>query len=211
MSSKRVNFADLYDLDLSKKTKPIAEIAIATTTIESSAIENSAIAEITTETVAIAEEQNLLWQNVISGERWTGIPNDLIDHVLRTLKPSDQAVLLQLYRLTWGYKTTRIKISHDKLGKRSGISKRQAQTCTLRLEAKHLIKRIDTGKTESAEYEMLLPPATRTMAKSAIAKPATNKEIKEKEIEKKDCSKCNGTGFWYPEGVEKGVQRCKHT
>jgi hypothetical protein len=200
MSSKRVNFADLYDLNLSKKAKPIAESAI-----ESSAIENSAI-----ETVAIAEKQDLLWQNVISGERWTGIPNDLIDNVLRTLKPSDQAVLLQLYRLTWGYKTTRIRISHDKLGKRSGISKRQAQTCTLRLEAKHLIKRIDTGKTESAEYEMLLPPATRAIAKSAIAKPATNKEIKEKEIEKKDCSKCNGTGFWYPEGVEKGVQRCKH-
>jgi hypothetical protein len=211
MSSKRVNFADLYDLDLSKKTKPIAEIAIAKPTIGFSAIENPAIAEITTEIVAIAEDQDLLWQNVISGERWTGIPNDLIDNVLRTLKPSDQAVLLQLYRLTWGYKTTRIKISHDKLGKRAGISKRQAQTCTLRLEAKHLIKRIDTGKTESAEYEMLLPPATRTMAKSAIAKPATNKEIKEKEFEKKDCPKCNGTGFWYPEGVEKGVQRCKHT
>jgi hypothetical protein len=211
MSSKRVNFADLYDLDLSKKAKSVAEIAIAKSTVELSAIENNAIAEITTETVAIAEEQDLLWQNVISGERWTGIPNDLIDNVLRTLKPSDQAVLLQLYRLTWGYKTTRIKISHDKLGKRSGISKRQAQTCTLRLEAKHLIKRIDTGKTESAEYEMLLPPATRAIAKSAIAKSATNKEIKEKEIEKKDCSKCNGTGFWYPEGVEKGVQRCKHT
>jgi hypothetical protein len=210
MSSKRVNFADLYDLDLSKKTRSIAEIAIAKATIEPSSIENTAIEETAKETVAIAGEQDLLWQNVISGERWTGIPNDLIDNVLRTLKPSDQAVLLQLYRLTWGYKTTRIKISHDKLGKRSGISKRQAQTCTLRLEAKHLIKRIDTGKTESAEYEMLLPPATRTMAKSAIAKPTINKEIKEKEIEKKDCSKCNGTGFWYPEGVEKGVQRCKH-
>jgi hypothetical protein len=24
------------------------------------------------------------------------------------------------------------------------------------------------------------------------------------------CLDCSGTGFWYPEGIEKGVQRCKH-
>ncbi len=24
------------------------------------------------------------------------------------------------------------------------------------------------------------------------------------------CPDCSGTGFWYPEGIEKGVQRCKH-
>jgi hypothetical protein len=24
------------------------------------------------------------------------------------------------------------------------------------------------------------------------------------------CHDCSGTGFWYPEGIEKGVQRCKH-
>ncbi len=26
-----------------------------------------------------------------------------------------------------------------------------------------------------------------------------------------DCSDCNGSGWWYPDGPEKGVAKCKHT
>lgn len=29
--------------------------------------------------------------------------------------------------------------------------------------------------------------------------------------EKRKCPDCAGTGFWYPEGAEKGVAKCKHT
>lgn len=34
------------------------------------------------------------------------------------------------------------------------------------------------------------------------------------EVERQDwrsCPDCQGTGFWYPEGQEKGVAKCKHT
>lgn len=188
----------------------VVEAAIEITSVEEIATEKSAMAE----PPAIAEGQSLLQQSVIAGERWTGVPNDLFDGLLRTLKPTDQVCLLQLYRLTWGHKTNRTKVSHDKLAKRCGISKRQAQISALRLEAKGIVRRVDAGGTEVPEYEMLLPPATRLMAKTAIAPAATSKEVKEKAISKEAarCDRCHGTGFWYPEGMGPGkaVKRCRH-
>jgi hypothetical protein len=29
-------------------------------------------------------------------------------------------------------------------------------------------------------------------------------------VEPSECSDCHGTGFWYPQGVERGVSKCKH-
>jgi hypothetical protein len=51
-----------------------------------------------------------------------------------------------------------------------------------------------------------------------LANSATNKEKDLKENNKresappdyKNCPDCQGSGFWYPEGIEKGVAKCRH-
>jgi hypothetical protein len=37
-----------------------------------------------------------------------------------------------------------------------------------------------------------------------------NKRESELSLDTKNCPDCQGSGFWYPEGLEKGVAKCKH-
>jgi hypothetical protein len=78
-------------------------------------------------------------------------------------------------------------------------------------------------------YEVLLPRITHAprapgaqYARGAQHAPgAQYAPIKEKDLKEtnkremaspdyKNCPDCRGTGYWYPEGTEKGVAKCKH-
>lgn len=122
---------------------------------------------------------------IIAGDKWTGIPNDILDNVLGTLEPYDQVVLIRLYRLTWGFKRDWCEVSLGKLAKGCNISPRQAGISTSRLIAGGLILRLKTGKTETAKYRMLLPPA---IAKNAVAEGAKagSADIKYKALKDKE-------------------------
>lgn len=180
-------------------------------------IANSAIAA---DAIAIPAPQ--VSQKILGGERWTGVPNALIDDVLRTLKPTDQAVLFQLFRNSWGRHRPTCKMSHAELARRSGISKRQAQVSAARLEDRRLVRRVDVGERAIPEYEMLVPPAVGKAAESPIAKSATYKDKSIKDQNKEgsrsapeqkpdpNCPLCFGSGFEKGErGVKGRCPRCK--
>jgi DNA-binding Lrp family transcriptional regulator len=169
-------------------------------------------------------------------EQYYSTPNELDDRVMPTLKPSEQVVLRRLYRLTRGFHKSTCKVSRDKLAKACNISDRTVTDCIAMLERRGFIKRLnmDFGNANKQdrgfEIEMLLPSIVRakssrvenfsrvenssTVENSAPNKRKALKENNKREselsLDTKNCPDCQGSGFWYPEGLEKGVAKCKH-
>jgi len=159
-------------------------------------------------------------------EGFTKLWHQMTDYLYRQLSLAEQAVHVQLFRLSWGYGKPTCHIGLPKLSERVGVSQRTVQDAIKGLVAKGLIRKqqvnFGKGKEQGIEYFVEPPPS---MAKSAslvefarLAKSASNKEAL-KEIYKKgvnasldikNCPDCHGTGFSYPNGHGDGVVRCKH-
>lgn len=45
---------------------------------------------------------------------------------------------------------------------------------------------------------------------SKLSAQVANATVPDQSIDYSQCPDCKGTGFWYPEGAEKGVAKCKH-
>jgi hypothetical protein len=156
----------------------------------------------------------------ISGH--TEIPHQLIDHLYPHLDPYEQAVFTQLYRLSWGYKNNHCHISNDRLAERAGMSVAKLKQVTRGLESKGLIKKVSTphgqNVVQGVEYEVQTSSWQLRRSQPQRSQPddsqlqyAPNKEEDLKEIDKGGrCPDCFGTGYWYPEGYDKGVARCPH-
>jgi hypothetical protein len=154
------------------------------------------------------------------------LPHQITDHLLPNLDPFEQAVYVQLYRLSWGHKSNRCLISNDRLADRAHMSVAKVKMVTAALEGKGLIKKTATPhgqKTvQGVEYEVFgaswqLQRSRPQGSQPADSRPphAPNKEKTLKEIDKGsadalNCPDCFGTGMWYPEGFDKGVARCQH-
>jgi hypothetical protein len=170
---------------------------------------------------------------VISG--YTSFTNDLLDRILPTLDPFEQVVLLRLYRLTHGFNQEVAKVGYNKLISACNVKKRKLSDAIRMLEQRGYIERVglEQGGARREErgthYRILLHAPTRasgaTVARRATVAPdatvAPNDPYKRKalkenlkrdsaSLETKNCPDCQGSGFWYPEGIEKGVAKCKH-
>jgi hypothetical protein len=144
----------------------------------------------------------------------------LIDHLLPQLQPAEAIVFLQLYRLSWGFRNSSCLISYAGIATRCGMSPRNAQDVTARLVSKGLLEKVNAvtgaGKVQGIEWRVAIPASLEEFAR--LANSATNKEKALKENIKretaapdyKNCPDCQGSGFWYPEGNERGVAKCKH-
>jgi hypothetical protein len=150
-------------------------------------------------------------------------PYQLIDHLLRHLDVWEQAVYVQLYRLAWGFKSNRCLISNDRLAERSNVSVTKVKTATASLAGKGLIRKLDRPHgvkvVQGVEYEVFAPSWQLHRSRLSESQPresqpsdAPNKEKTYKANDKAEamCPDCFNTGFWYPEGTEKGVARCRH-
>lgn len=170
-------------------------------------------------------------------EQYYSAPNELDDKIMPTLRPSEQVVLRRIYRLTRGFHKATCNVSVGKLATACNISEKKAGMALNLLEERRLIRRIDSsnkGKKNQERgliIECLICEAvtvkSAVSAKSAVtaknsvtARGADNKEKDLKENTKKgdeltldikNCPDCQGTGFWYPSGVEHGVAKCLHS
>lgn len=120
------------------------------------------------------------------------ITNHLLDDVLPTLDPPDQAVLLRLYRLTRGYKKSSCQVSRQKLIAKTRVKKTRLLQALITLEERGFIRRLadDTGNIDvysrGMNIEMLLsgagpvrhtdPSAERTRPPDGPNKVNTQKE-----------------------------------
>ena len=147
------------------------------------------------------------------------LPHRYSDHLPRWLSPDEQAVYVQLYRLSWGWGRDVCFISNPKLSERSGVPETSMRRAVKKLIGKGLIEKTERrfgGTEQGIEYRVFnldrLSTRDRPSSEDGLSTLAPNKE-RIKETIKADasrCSDCMGTGFYYPEGTAKGVKRCEH-
>jgi hypothetical protein len=156
---------------------------------------------------------------VVAGH--TTLPHTYTDHLARWLSSDEQAVYLQLYRLSWGWNKSTCFISNPRLSERSGVPETSMRRAVKKLIAKKLIEKTNrvfgSHTDQGIEYRVFkldsLTKMDRASKMDSLSNVAPNKEKLLKETDQKDFSKCPdcmGTGFYYPEGTAKGVRRCDH-
>jgi hypothetical protein len=151
----------------------------------------------------------------------TALPHTYTDHLARWLSSDEQAVYLQLYRLSWGWNKPTCFISNPRLSERSGVPETSMRRAVKKLVTKKLIEKTNrvfgSNTDQGIEYRVFkldsLTKGDRASNTDGPSSVAPNKEKLLKETDQKDFSKCldcMGTGFYYPEGTAKGVRRCEH-
>ena len=89
--------------------------------------------------------------------------HQLTDYLCPQLSPPDQAIYLQLYRLSWGFGRSRCIIGFPKLAARANMSESGARLSTKRLAQKGLIKDVGMifgkNREQGIEWEVFEPPA----------------------------------------------------
>ncbi len=213
------------------------------------------------------------------------LPNTVIDNVLRLLDTDEQAIYVQLYRLSWGHNKATCFISLPKLAERTNIKMTSLKAALKRLEGRGLIAKsnltLGFGKQQGIEYSVSSPDrqsdSDRQSPRGRQSPADTNKENTQKEntqtqepsaagvrvgsrftleecrryaeslrnagiknpggyattikrtgeadeliqgflhpsaiAQSRDisqCPDCQGSGFYYPNGSNGGVVKCKH-
>jgi hypothetical protein len=215
------------------------------------------------------------------------LPHKYTDHLCRLLKPDEQAVYLQLYRLSWGWSKETCFISNPRLSERSNVPLSSMKRAVAGLLDKGLIEKTGHtngyGKDQGVEYRVLtldwqpntssqptlssqprvdpikvnthkehtqtqeLPSAGvgvgskfsieeckryaehlrstgqginnpggyattihRTGEADAMIEAYLNPTTAHAVADVSRCPDCQGTGFYYPKGVDQGVAKCQH-
>jgi hypothetical protein len=88
----------------------------------------------------------------------TRVPHRYTDHLCRMLKPDEQAVYWQLYRLSWGWGKDSCFISNPKLSERSNVPLSSMKRAVAGLIAKGLIEKTGHtngfGRDQGVEYRV---------------------------------------------------------
>jgi DNA-binding Lrp family transcriptional regulator len=175
--------------------------------------------------VQMVRPQPDLLASVPDRQGYLRLPYQIIDHLLPQLEPLEAHIYLHLYRLSWGFGNSSCTITNAGLARRCNISERTVRNTTPRLRDKGLIEKIRVVEgSEGIEWRVAIPAGAAKSAgaanSSGVAEYAdsnrkalkeNNKKENELTLDTKECPDCQGSGFYYPEGVEKGVAKCKHT
>jgi len=156
------------------------------------------------------------------------LPNTIIDSLLPTLDVYEQAVFVQLYRLSQGFGNYSCKVSLPTLQSRTGVKATSLKQAISRLQARGIVEKISAeigfGREQGITY-WVSQDGRQTygdwQSQGGSQPPHGDNKRKEnsKETNKrggltpeqiKSCPDCNGVGMWYPEGPGKGVARCYH-
>jgi hypothetical protein len=156
---------------------------------------------------------------VVSKKGFLRIPNEIIDNVLPTLRPPEQAVFIRLYRQSYGFNQNTCLISLTKLALLCRLSKSQTRIAVRNVEARGYIKqlKIEQGARERGIlFEVWTPVETTPVKFTGVVStgvettPNKYKDLKDNYKREIFCPDCKNTGWYYPEGVAKGVRRCPH-
>jgi hypothetical protein len=156
------------------------------------------------------------------------LPNTIIDSLLPTLDVYEQAVFVQLYRLSQGFGNYTCKVSLPTLQARTGVKATSLKQAISRLQARGIVEKISAeigfGREQGITYWVSQDGRQtygdwQTQGGSQSPYADNKRKDNSKETNKKggltpeqikSCPDCNGVGMWYPEGPGKGVSRCYH-
>lgn len=100
---------------------------------------------------------------VAKPELFVAAPHVVFDELLATLEPSQQAVYMQLWRLTWGFWRETHKISLRRLAERANVGKSTARGIVRKLEGRKLVEVVDVdfggaGRDDAGvTYRVMVP------------------------------------------------------
>ncbi len=151
------------------------------------------------------------------------LPNEVIDNVLPTLRPGEAVVLLRLFRLSHGYGKTVCTVGLPTLANSCRLSVSQTRIAVRNVAERNLIRvmSVDSkngnNRSRGTIYEVLPQLAARAESTAPTESTAPMVSVPNKVLDKKKllkgefaCAKCKDTGWFYPEGVAKGVKKCEH-
>jgi hypothetical protein len=156
------------------------------------------------------------------------LPNTIVDSLFPTLDVYEQAVFVQLYRLSQGFSNYTCKISLPVLQARTGVKATSLKQAIARLQARGIVEKISAeigfGRDQGITY-WVSQDGRQTygdwQAQGGSQSPYADNKRKEYSKETnlkggltpeqiKACPDCKGVGMWYPEGPGRGVARCYH-
>lgn len=156
------------------------------------------------------------------------LPNTIVDSLLPTLDVYEQAVFVQLYRLSQGFGNYTCKVSLPALQARTGVKATSLKQAITRLQARGIVEKISAeigfGRDQGITYWVSQDGRqTHGDWQAQGGSQPSNADNKRKEYSKetnlkggltpeqiKACPDCKGVGMWYPEGPGRGVARCYH-
>jgi hypothetical protein len=147
------------------------------------------------------------------------LPNEVIDNVLPTMRPAEQIIYIRLFRQSHGFGKSSCLISIPKLALACRLSESQTRFAVRNVEARGYIRQLKVeqgAKDRGILFEVWNPvvstPVEMTPVVSTGVETTPNKEknIKDNNESAVLCPDCKNTGWYYPEGVAKGVRKCRH-
>ena len=148
------------------------------------------------------------------------LANTVVDSLLPTLDVYEQAVFIQLYRLSHGFGNFSCKVSLPALQTRTGVKATSLKQSIARLQARGIVEKISAeigfGREQGITY-WVSPDGRQTYGdwQTQGGSQSRDGDNKRKEYSKetnlkgglspeqiKACPDCGGVGMWYPEGPE---------
>ncbi len=146
--------------------------------------------------------------------------NDFLDQVLSKVKGDAQLLYFWLNRYRDSGQDITITLNWGVLEKRTHMSKTSLWRAAKQLEAEGLIVKTDykfgRNKEQGFRFRLFLPESHSNLnslpsAESHSRAEDIKRNIKENsKRELSNCPDCLGSGFFYPNGFEQGVKKCKH-
>jgi hypothetical protein len=154
--------------------------------------------------------------------------HDFWDTIISQLPGNEQNVYSWLYRFREGNSNITVILSLPTLAARCGVDEKTVGRAVKRLADKGFVRdhsnHFGKGRAQGKRYWVYVPtallnekPSPDKMGSLTNMSPIKEKELKENNKREtsappdyKNCPDCQGSGFWYPEGIEKGVAKCRH-
>lgn len=143
----------------------------------------------------------------------------------RQLSPGPRAVCEEIYRAAAGWHSDECVISVSKLALYCNIDEKYVRKYLAQLQSLGYVERLGIVQggadltARGIRFRVLLPRLSPPDKKTPVRlsggdnRPPNKESIKANNLKGVDasaCPDCHGTGFWYPEGQDKGVARCLH-
>lgn len=174
---------------------------------------------------AVSRPAASLLETVPEQAGYSPIPNRYFDHVCAHLSPDEQAVYVQLYRLSHGYGRDTCLVSNSRLSERSSVPVSTLKRAVARLVGRGLVEKVTAvhGPQREQGVTYRVPAVSQpTASQPTVSRPGAGHNKKDQKENLKgdsaapegkhppDC-RCLGSGFVdvFENGVKVAVTKCR--
>lgn len=149
------------------------------------------------------------------------VNHDFFDERICGLEPLAQLLYFHLNRYRDSGSNVTVTVSWDRLASRIPVSESTLRRAFSRLQAAGLASKerevYGKGSAQGIVFRVVTGASPSTHESPSTDDTHKRKALKENNkneslaLNPTNCPDCSGSGFYYPEGVERGVAKCHHT